>query len=584
MKPEHRTALFAAPLAAFVLLGILAPWIAPYDPIGNDLANSLADPSSAHLLGTDQLGRDALSRIIQGARTSLVIVAAVLVISTVIGTVVGTASGYLRGRVDALVGRVIDASIILPSILIALAVIGLRGPGTSTLILAMSLTGWAPYARLARSRVLAARGGPQVEALRVVGLGHTRILGRHLMPVALTPVMVYASTHSGALVLEIATLSFLGLGVPPPTPEWGQMLIDSRPFLGTSWWLAVAPGVAITLVALSANLLGEHLARAGAHPPVRRRRSRDDASTAEQADMTQRHVLAVGAVTETGVPAPVLSVHGLHVSFPGRNGPVEVLHGIDYKVSPGRTLAIVGPSGSGKTLSVLAPLGLASASAAVSGTVSFAPFASSVATVRDAGRVPVLDPREVGVVFQESAGALNPLRTVASLLGEALRNAGVPRTQRPAKALDLLAEVGLPRPDEVAAARPHQLSGGMRQRVMIAIATAGDPRLLIADEPTSALDTRVQAGILELLAHLREQHAMAMVLISHDLAVVAELADEIAVVSDGQICERGLLGQVVREPAHALTAELLALVPALPLMRSDWASGPVLQSQPGSAR
>ncbi|MGH2944635.1 MAG: ABC transporter permease, partial [Solirubrobacteraceae bacterium] len=279
---DRRLVLIALPLAAFVVAGLAAPLLAPHDPTATNLAASLQPPSGEHLLGTDQLGRDQLSRLLYGARTSLALVAIVLGVAVAVGVAVGLVAGYAGGLLDRLTLRVIDVALTLPSVVIALAVLGARGTGTANLVLALTITSWPPFARLARAQVVSLRRSAHVDALRVLGAGRPRILGRHLLPAALVPVLVYASVELGALVLSLAFLSFLGLGIAPPQPEWGQMLIDARPFLGSALWLALPPGIAITGVVLSSNLLGEHLGGrelgpSPVHPFARMRRRGDGA-------------------------------------------------------------------------------------------------------------------------------------------------------------------------------------------------------------------------------------------------------------------------------------------------------------------
>ncbi|GAA1012254.1 dipeptide/oligopeptide/nickel ABC transporter ATP-binding protein [Acrocarpospora pleiomorpha] len=499
-------------LVVFVLAGLLAPLIAPYDPAVSDLAAGLLPPSADHWLGTDQLGRDQLSRLLYGAQISLTVTAAVLAVSLTFGVLVGTLAGYFGGWIDRVISRVIDMAVSLPGMLVALAVIGVRGPGVFNLVIAMSLWAWSPYARIARAKVAAMRDSPHLDALRLMGAGPARVIGRHLVPPALGPCLVYASTDVGAIVLGVATLSFLGLGIPPPYAEWGQMLIEGRPFLASAWWLAYPPGIAITAVVFASNLLGERLAGGDERPSILRwvlpaRRNRTVAAKDDEA----------------------LRVEGLSVGYPQR-----VVADVSYEVRRGEVLAVVGESGSGKTTSVLAPFGLVDPRAIVTGSIT--------------------QGKRVGVVFQDNLAVFNPLRTIGSHVGEAVRNA-----RRGRRTEELLTLVGLPA--SVARRYPHELSGGQRQRVQIAIAIAGEPELLIADEPTSALDVTVQAQLLDLLARLRDELNMAMIVVSHDLAVVARLADTVAVMYAGRIVEQGPLSTVINSPAHPYTRGLLDAVP-----------------------
>ncbi|QDY09517.1 dipeptide/oligopeptide/nickel ABC transporter permease/ATP-binding protein [Micromonospora sp. HM134] len=533
---RRRTVICALPLLGFVIAGALAPVIAPYDPIANDLMASLARPSMEHLLGTDQLGRDQLSRLLYGAQASLILAAAVLAVSVTVGVVIGAAGGFLGGWPDRVALWLMDVTLTLPSLIVALAILGVRGHGSANLVLALSLTGWPPFARLARGRFVSLRRSTYFDALQVLGASRFRILFQHALPALAAPVLVYASIEIGFIVLSLAFLSFLGLGIPPPEPEWGQMLIDARPYLDSALWLALPPGLAIAAVVLASNLLAEQFATDNL-PLVRlgmpRRRARMNGSTAGP-----------------------YRVEELAVAFAGR----KVVDGIDYRVAPGRALAIVGESGSGKTLSTLAPLGLVDATARVSGraVLGQVDLLGGGPAIQEAVRG-----RRVGVVLQDARGALNPVRTVGALLDDAVRHAGVvPRGRERARSLELLKMVGLPEPESQVYAYPHTLSGGMCQRVMIALALAGEPEILIADEPTSALDVTTQAQIHALLADLRESIGMGLILISHDIAAAARIADDIAVCYAGRIVEVGPAADVVSRPDHPYTRGLLDAVPS----------------------
>ncbi|GLW11460.1 peptide ABC transporter permease [Microtetraspora sp. NBRC 13810] len=576
-----RTTLVALPLIVFAIAGVLAPVLAPADPTANDLAAGLLPPSADHLLGTDQLGRDQLSRILYGARISLAVTAAVLAISLAAGVVIGTVAGYLGGRVDRVISRLIDMAVSLPGMLVALAVIGVRGPGVENLVIALSLWAWAPYARIARARVAGLRGSPHLDALRLLGAGPVRVIGRHLLPPALAPCLVYASTDVGAIVLSVATLSFLGLGIPPPHAEWGQMLIEGRPYLASAWWLAYPPGIAITAVVFAGNLLGERLAGGDERPSILRwvrpaRRPRHSIAPRPAPAGSPATSAAPAASAEDDV---VLRVRDLSAGYPHGGGLRRVVAGVSYEVRRGRVLAIVGETGSGKTTSALAPFGLVDPGAVVTGSATLGGGAGALELM---GRTPPerhrVNGRRVGVVFQDSLAALNPLRTVGAHVDEAVRNAGRGGRRAATRRVseELLRLAGLPDPAVIAREFPHQLSGGMRQRVQIAIALAGEPELLVADEPTSALDVTVQAQLLDLLGRLRDELAMAMVVVSHDVAVISRLADSVAVMYAGRIVETGPLATVIGNPDHPYTRGLLDAVP-----RPGAAPGTRFRTMPG---
>lgn len=256
-----------APAVLFVLIGVFSPWIMTHDPAAQDYGALLQGPSGAHWLGTDYLGRDMFSRIIGGARTSLVAMAFVLVAALAIGVVIGSFAGYVGGKTELVLISVIDITLALPSLVIALALMGVfSGENFSwmsdywKMIVALTLAWWANYARMSRAVVVAELQQPYIEAARVMGASHIWIFTRHILPHVLGLVVVYASADAGALVLAIATLSFLGLGVAPPTPEWGQMLVDGMSYIEENPALVVIPGLALTAVVVSFNLLGEAFA------------------------------------------------------------------------------------------------------------------------------------------------------------------------------------------------------------------------------------------------------------------------------------------------------------------------------------
>jgi ABC-type dipeptide/oligopeptide/nickel transport system permease subunit len=256
-----------APAILFVLIGIFSPWLMTHDPAAQDYAALLEGPSSAHWLGTDYLGRDMFSRIIGGARTSLVAMAFVLVAALAIGVVIGSFAGYVGGKTELVLISVIDIALALPSLVIALALMGVFSGANFDwmsdywkMIVALTLAWWANYARMSRAVVVAELQQPYIEAARVMGASHLWIFTRHILPHVLGLVVVYASADAGALVLAIATLSFLGLGVAPPTPEWGQMLVDGMSYIEENAALVIIPGLALTAVVVSFNLLGEAFA------------------------------------------------------------------------------------------------------------------------------------------------------------------------------------------------------------------------------------------------------------------------------------------------------------------------------------
>jgi peptide/nickel transport system permease protein len=253
----------ALPLAAAAACAVLAPHLAPHDPARSDLSARLRPPawmargSADHLLGTDHLGRDILSRLIYGARVSLLVGVVSSLIGGTLGLALGMLAGYLRGRTDSVVAKLIDIQLAFPFLLFAITVIAVLGPSLRNLLVILALSGWVTYARVVRGQVLSLRESDFVQSARSLGCPAWRVLGRHLLPNVVSYALVIMTTEIGRLIVLESTLSFLGLGVPPPTPSWGMSLADGKEYLITGWWLATFPGLAIMLLVLSTNVLGD---------------------------------------------------------------------------------------------------------------------------------------------------------------------------------------------------------------------------------------------------------------------------------------------------------------------------------------
>jgi peptide/nickel transport system permease protein len=247
-------------VAGLVLVALLAPWIAPHDPFAQDLSRRLLPPGTpGNFLGTDDFGRDILSRIIHGSRITLYIIALVAVTAPVLGLLVGTVAGYLGGWIDAVLMRVTDIFLAFPRLILALALVAVLGPGIENAVLAIALTAWPPYARVARAETLTVRSSDYIAAVRLQGAGAARIIAGHVVPMCLPSVIIRVTLDMAGVILIAAGLGFLGLGVQPPQPEWGLMISSGRKFLFEQWWVATMPGLAILTVSLGFNLLGDGL-------------------------------------------------------------------------------------------------------------------------------------------------------------------------------------------------------------------------------------------------------------------------------------------------------------------------------------
>jgi peptide/nickel transport system permease protein len=242
-----------------VVVAVLAPWIAPYPPTIGELSERLQPPSAQHWFGTDDQGRDILSRLMHGSRITLYVVALVAVLAAPIGLLVGTAAGYAGGWVDAVLMRITDIFLAFPRLILALAFVAALGPGIENAVIAIAITSWPPYARIARAETLSIRQADYINAVKLLGAGPARIVLRHVMPMCVPSVIVRVTLDMAGIILTAAGLGFLGLGAQPPMPEWGAMIAAGRAYVLDQWWVAAAPGAAIFIVSLAFNLLGDGL-------------------------------------------------------------------------------------------------------------------------------------------------------------------------------------------------------------------------------------------------------------------------------------------------------------------------------------
>lgn len=244
---------------ALILIAVFAPWIAPYDPLAADLNNRLAPLSMTHLFGTDEVGRDIFSRVVFGSRLTLYVVGLVAVIAAPVGLFVGTISGFFGGVVDTVLMRITDIFLAFPKLILALAFVAALGPGIENAVIAIAVTSWPPYARIARAETLTIRKADFINAVRLQGAGPIRIITGHIMPLCISSLIVRVTLDMAGIILTAAGLGFLGLGAQPPSPEWGAMTSSGRAYILDHWWLITIPGTAIFIVSLAFNLLGDGL-------------------------------------------------------------------------------------------------------------------------------------------------------------------------------------------------------------------------------------------------------------------------------------------------------------------------------------
>jgi peptide/nickel transport system permease protein len=544
------------------VLAIAGPWIAPLDPYAQNFAQTLKGPSAAHWFGTDQLGRDVFSRVLAGARTSLGIGIGGVVFAFLIGVPLGMLAAYRGGRLDFLLMRGIDIMLSFPDIVFALAIVAILGANTQNVILAVGIVSVPVFARTARAVTQSILAEPYVEGSVSLGCSPLRVMTRHVLPNIAGILLTLASLLFATTLLSASGLSFLGLGTQPPEPEWGTMLGESRSYLRSHPHLATFPGLCLALSALGFNLLGEAL-RTVYDPAAVHSRSKFGSIFADL--IGRARPPRPNQVRDSSDAAPALKpieTKDLRVAFLPSKSPIEVVRGISLTVEKGRTLAIVGESGSGKStlLRAVATLlprqaGITAGSASISGIELRGLSPKEVQELRR---------KKIGVVFQDAASALNPVLTVGQQLEEAIRQGtSLSSAEARSRAIALLQDVKIADPEHRLDMYPHQFSGGMKQRIVIAMALAQDPDVLLADEPTSALDVTVQQQILVLLRELQHSRGMTMLLVTHDLGLVARYADDVGVMYAGELVEFGTVDEVLVAPAHPYTVALKQSSPGL---------------------
>lgn len=549
-------AVAAGLLLGLVLLALLAPvlWRDAAEQV--DTVAMLQGPSAAHWLGTDALGRDVLLRVLVAARFSIGLALLATLISITIGLVLGTAPAVLPRPAGRLVVAGINLAVAFPGLLLALFFAAIFGVGARGAVLAIGIAGAPVFARLVHTMSASVAGRDYLAAARVAGVGRLRLITRHVLPNIGEPLVVNATLAAGAGLLAFAGLSFLGLGVQPPGYDWGRLLGEGLGRIYLNPAAALAPGVAVVLASSAFQLSGEAIAQVvGLRTPAPRPPGPLPTSAAAAASATTGE----GAGAE--LPRAVLAVADLRVSFPTTQAWVRPVDGVTFTVAPGESVGIVGESGSGKTLTALAAAGLVPDPGVVTAD------RLEVAGVRLLGRPGRELRRQLGtslaMVFQDPAASLNPSMRVGRQLAEvATVHQGASRTVALRQAVDRLRQVRVDAPQRRARQYPHELSGGMRQRAMVGMGLMGSPALVIADEPTTALDVTVQQRLLQLLRRVQRESGAAVLLISHDIAVVSQLCQRVLVMYAGRVVEDlpvSRLGQA----RHPYTRALVASVPDL---------------------
>ena len=543
-------------LAVIVLVALLAPWIMPHDPNEVILSQTRALPSAEHWLGGDTTGRDVLSRLILGTQITLWGALVAILTSVVIGVPSGLAAGYYGGATDRIGMWISDALQSVPGMIILLIVGANSGNDLTILMITIGIFMAPGYFRLTRSTVLSVRGEMYVDAARVSGLTDARIMGRHIIRQVVAPLVIQSALTAGMAMGMQAGLQFLGIG-GGTTPGWGAAMNEGFKVMRTDplllLWPSIALGISIAAFAVLGSTLGDVI---NAKTPMLSRRQRKAIEAENAARGPVAKATATGSISVAAVDSAV-RLENLRVNYETARGEVEVVHGITLDVAPGEVLGIVGESGSGKSQTVFSMLDLLPKSGYYTADAIWI-GGEDVTTLshRERGR---LLGHEIGYIPQEPMTNLDPSFTIGHQLTEPLRAVhGLSKTEARARALEVLDRVGIVDPERVLKSYPHELSGGMAQRVLIAGAISGKPSVLVADEPTTALDVTVQAEVLELLRELQREYQMALIIVTHNFGVVADICDRVVVMRSGSIVEIDDVGPIFAHPEQEYTRTLIA--------------------------
>ena len=571
-------------LALIVLGSILAPFIAPYNP--DALNEAWQAPSAAHLFGTDHQGRDIFTRVLYGGQYSLFIGIASTIIALFFGAIIGSIAAVTRRAISETIMRILDIVMAVPGIAMAAVTVLVFGRALSqsgnkfglvmVIVFSIAFVYIPQLARIVRANVIAAYGEDYVRAVIVSGARAPWILIKHVMRNTAAPVLVFATVLvADAIILE-ASLTFIGSGLNPTmVPTWGNILSEESAHLSVllgMWWTAVFPGAFIMLTVLCLNILSEGITDAMVAAPSTAAVAQVDKNSdreadrilldprrayAEQAESLQQRLDDLEVVegkrhdrfVSTSHEAPLLEVKDLCIKFE-RHGDVNVVDHVSFKVRRGETMGLVGESGCGKSITALTIMGLIDPKAEITGEILYE--GKNLLEMKHEERRALLG-HEMAMIYQDALSSLNPAMLIKAQMKQLTKRGGT-RT-----AEELLELVGLD-PKRTLESYPHELSGGQRQRVLIAMALTRDPKLIIADEPTTALDVTVQKQVIDLLNELREKLGFAMIFVSHDLALVAEVAHNITVMYAGQVIEQAPTQELLTHPTHEYTRGLLGAV------------------------
>ena len=586
-------------LVLVALSAILAPIVAPHNP--TEIFTARQAPSADFIFGTDDKGRDILSRMLYGGQYSLVIGFGATFFALVFGSIIGALAAVSRKWVSEVIMRILDIIMSVPGIALAAVLVLILGNSVPAIIFSIGFMYTPQIARIVRANIVSEYGEDYVRAVIVAGARAPWILWKHVLRNCIAPIMVFTVTLVADAIIFEASLTFIGAGIVEPTPTWGNILADARAgVLAGRWWQALFPGLAIMITCLALNILSEGLTDAMAAAPAApvdatnsASRRKDDILASdpvraykEQAASLERRLSALREVelkrTDRHVPdhsvAPILEVKDLAISFE-RHGDVHVVDGVSFDVRPGQCMALVGESGCGKSITTKVIMGLTDPKETITGQVLYK--GQDLVTMSKEEHRKLLG-HELAMVYQDALSSLNPSMLISAQMKQLTSRGGTRSAEELLTLVGLDAKrltlVGLDA-KRTLESYPHELSGGQRQRVLIAMALTRDPSLVICDEPTTALDVTVQKQVIKLLNDLQAKLGFAMIFVSHDLALVAEVASDITVMYAGQVIEQAPTKELLTNPIHEYTRGLLGSVLSIEEGARD---GSRLHQVPGS--
>lgn len=549
-------------LVFIILVAVFATWLAPMDPNYSDVFKTLAPPDAVNLLGTDTAGRDVLSRLIIGAQVTLLSALLCASVAIAIGLPSGLIAGYYGKTFDSVANWVVAILMSLPGLIVLLTARAAFGPSVWISMIVFGIIISPGYFRLTRTSVQAVRNELYVDAARVSGLGDSKIIGRHIFSVVRAPVIIQTAGVAGVAIAIQSGLEFLGLG-DPSIPTWGVMLADGLNNVYRAPILIFWPALLIGLTIGSFVLLGNAIRDALEDTEKARGKSRRDQPTPSQSTTARAIISAAEAPEPTDAgPNRLVTVSGLAVGYPQPDGSLKgVVQNVSFHVDRGEVVGIVGESGSGKSQTAFSILGLLPAEAVISAGSIVIDGVETVSSESDnvnQAAMRQLRGRRISYIPQEPMSNLDPAFTIGTQLTRPMvKILGIPKREARRRALDLLASVGIPDPERTFTAYPHEVSGGMAQRVLIAGAISCEPDLIIADEPTTALDVTVQAEVLDVLRDLQSRLGVAIIIVTHNFGVVSDLCDRVLVMQTGKLVERGEVRDILLQPRHEYTQTLL---------------------------